>query len=142
MRRGMTLLETIVCISLITIMILSLSIMIIQMNKNLEMEKNYQLIEYDLYQFEKNFNQLISDYSSMNDWVMSAESISINDKKILEFNQKTYTFYFLNDVTNKTVFNVETSLVYVNKHLIKFESILNEIKYVRYFYIGGIVSEA
>lgn len=138
----MTLLETIVCISLITIMILSLSIMIIQMNKNLEMEKNYQLIEYDLYQFEKNFNQLISDYSSMNDWVMSAESISINDKKILEFNQKTYTFYFLNDVTNKTVFNVETSLVYVNKHLIKFESILNEIKYVRYFYIGGIVSEA
>ena len=138
----MTLLETIVCISLITIMILSLSIMIIQMNKNLEMEKSYQLIEYDLYQFEKNFNQLISDYSSMNDWVMSAESISINDKKILEFNQKTYTFYFLNDVTNKTVFNVETSLVYVNKHLIKFESILNEIKYVRYFYIGGIVSEA
>ena len=138
----MTLLETIVCISLITIMILSLSIMIIQMNKNFEMEKNYQLIEYDLYQFEKNFNQLISDYSSMNDWVMSAESISINNKKILEFNQKTYTFYFLNDVTNKTVFNVETSLVYVNKHLIKFESILNEIKYVRYFYIGGIVSEA
>lgn len=138
----MTLLETIVCISLITIMILSLSIMIIQMNKNLEMEKSYQLIEYDLYQFEKNFNQLINDYSSMNDWVMSAEYISINDKKILEFNQKTYTFYFLNDVINKTVFNVETSLVYVNKHLIKFESILNEIKYVRYFYIGGIVSEA
>lgn len=138
----MTLLETIVCISLITIMILSLSIMIIQMNKNLEMEKNYQLIEYDLYQFEKNFDQLISDYSSMNDWVMSSESISINDKKILEFNEKTYTFYFLDDVTNKTVFDVETSLVYVNSHLIKFESILNEIKYVRYFYIGGIVSEA
>lgn len=138
MRRGLTLIETVICISFISIFSLLLIIMIdISRNKNITQEEIYK-INSEIHDFEKSFIRLIEQYDN-NTWFFSSNSITTNEKVIFTKNENECCFYYIDGTTKKIKLSQTFKLVYVNQNLLKIETMVQNSKYSKHFYIGGVI---
>ena len=136
MRRGLTLVETIVCISFLSIFSIVLIIMI-NINKNINKnqlelnELNNQVID-----FENSFDLLINQYDN-GTWQVFSTLIMVDNYKIFEIVENVCFFYYLEGITKSIRIEEEFIFCFMNSNLMKFELVLNDRLYTRYFFIGG-----
>ena len=136
MKRGLTLVETIVCISFLSIFSIVL-IIIININKNIN-QNQFELyaINNQAVDFERSFDLLIEQYDNCS-WYVSSTTILVNKYKIFEIVDNVCFFYYLDGITKSLKISEEFVFCFVNSNLIKFELVINDRLYTRYFFVGG-----
>ncbi len=136
MNKGLTLIETIIAIIFISIMTFVLGYMIINTKEVINYSSSTIKIDNTIELFDKYLLRLIEEYDN-NTWEFNETSIICNNQIILSYDQYDYYFYFTNGVVGNVKFNNNIELKYYNANLIGFDTLLNNQRIRKFYYVGG-----
>lgn len=140
MRRGTTLLETIIIIlsSVIVVSLLFFSTLTLLNLKSNSLA--YIKINNEYLVFINDFKSLVEDYNGKNIVIKNNEMFCDNERIFYSENNKQIYLY-IDDIKKESKKRFDYILTAINGHLLKFEVFLENDSECMYFFIGGLINE-